>query len=45
MKAQQLLMAAIPVALGIILLNNLKQVAGNTVVGKVIDGSLLRRAG
>lgn len=43
-KPQQVLMAALPVVVGVILLNNIKRLAGSSVVGKVIDGSLIRPA-
>lgn len=44
-KAKQFLTAAIGVALGLVLYNNVRGVAGNTAVGKLINGDLVRRAG
>ena len=45
-KAQKaFLMSAAAVAVGIVLLNNVRAVAGNTVVGKVISGGFLARNG
>lgn len=43
-KPDLLLKAAVPVVLGIVLLNNVRQLAGNSVIGKLISGDLVRRA-
>lgn len=42
-NAKQLGWAALGVVAGIALFNIAKQVAGNTVVGKVLDGSIANR--
>lgn len=42
-KPAMLLKAAVPVVLGVILLNNIRSLAGNTAIGKLISGDLVRR--
>lgn len=42
MNFQKIAMAAVPVIIGIIALNNVKALAGNTAVGKLISGDLVR---
>ena len=44
-NTRQFLTAAATVAVGLVIFNNVKALAGNTVVGKAISGGLVRRAG
>lgn len=43
-ELKQLGWAAVGVVAGLALYNTLKTVAGSTIVGRVLDGSLVRRA-
>ena len=37
--------AGFGVVAGLVMFNNLRSLAGNTVIGKILNGDLIRRAG
>lgn len=41
-KPQQVVMASIPVVAGLVFFNIMTKLAGNSVVGKVLNGSIVR---
>ena len=44
-NTRKFLTAAATVAVGLAIFNNVRALAGNTIVGKALSGGLVRRAG